>query len=100
MAPLVGALRRISVASDPRSDVSDAAHRLAGAVNATAGDPATTARAAAFWLGIAFPLVHVPLLFARGLTDATTAPLVALWTLHALALAVGAGHDPRVGDAG
>lgn len=55
---------------------------------------AGTARAGAFWAAVLLPFVHVPLLLVAGLTATTTPPLVALWTLHAVVLAAGAGYEP------
>lgn len=59
-------------------------------------DTVRTARAAAFWVGVCLPCLHVPLLLAAGFTETTAPLLVALWTLQACSLAVGAGHDPQV----
>lgn len=101
MDPLVRALRRNATAvTDVHSGVHATASRLADAARVRTRDAVTAARAVAFWLGILLPFLHVPLLLARGLTETTTTPLIALWTLHVFVLVVGSRHDPDVGRAG
>lgn len=87
---------RARTAALPLADASrSAARSLPPATRRSARDLASLARAVAFWLGIALPSVHVPLLLAAGFTERTAVPLVVLWTLHAFALLFGARHDPR-----
>lgn len=49
----------------------------------------------AFWAGVALPCVHLPVLAFEGLTRKTMPILVALWTLHAIALVVGSRYRPN-----
>lgn len=49
----------------------------------------------AFWAGVALPCLHLPLLAYWGVTPETAAPLVALWTAHAVALLAGRRYRPR-----
>lgn len=72
-----------------------AARTLADATLTSARDVAVAARAVAFWLAIALPAVHLPLLLAWGLTERTARPLTVLWALHAFVLLVGARHGSR-----
>ena len=74
-----------SASVDPPPAARTAAAALARAV-----------RRLAFWLGVSLPCLHVPLLLAAGLTETTTPPLVTLWTLQVVALAVGSRYDPGV----
>lgn len=80
-----------------RLRAADGGGHLADALDAALGRLAALARTAAFWTGVVLPFLHVPLLFLVGLTETTTPALVGLWTLNAVALAVGARHDPGSG---
>ncbi|WP_436923041.1 hypothetical protein [Halosimplex amylolyticum] len=46
----------------------------------------------AFWAGVALPCVHLPLLAFRGFSPETMPLLLALWTLHGVALLAGRRH--------
>ena len=59
-----------------------------------AADAVEVAERLAFWAGVGFPCVHVPMLALRGLSPETTPLLVTLWTLHAAALLAGRRHRP------
>jgi hypothetical protein len=95
MEPLVNPLRRhaaavVSLARTGRALGGD----LADASPVPLEIVARTLRTAAFWTAVVLPFVHLPLLLVAGFTVSTTPLLVALWTFHAVVLAVGAGHDP------
>jgi len=72
----------------------DTVHPLHRLFESTVSDGLGLAERVAFWSAVALPCLHVPLLTARGLDDATAPALAALWTLHVLALLVGARYDP------
>jgi len=95
MNPLVDPFRRAPAVVDRAragaSAVFDSADTLPAAVE-------DIARAAAFWAGVLLPCIHLPLLLVAGLTASTTPLLVALWTLHAAVLVVGARHEPGQRD--
>lgn len=96
MDPRADHLRRpvAALATLARSGRAAVAH-LADAVPLPLSVATDALRGAAFWTAVVLPFVHLPLLLAVGLTASTTTPLVALWTLHAVALVVGAAHAPR-----
>jgi hypothetical protein len=48
-----------------------------------------------FWLAVALPAVHLPLLAIAGLSAESTPLLVALWLTNVAALVVGRGHQPH-----
>jgi|GEM_PF-3522712 len=101
MSPLRPLRRRLDAVDDPDDGPArpaDAASGLADALGAAAQYLAALTRTAGFWLGVVLPFLHVPLLLALGLTESTTPALVGLWGLNAVAVAVGAGHDPAGTD--
>lgn len=57
-------------------------------------DTVEVAERLAFWVGIALPCVHLPLLALRGFSPDTMPLLAALWTLHGVALLAGRRHLP------
>ena len=81
-------------------DPDDSTVRPAGPVDTAASGFAAVVRTVGFWLGVVLPFLHVPLLFGLGLTESTTPALVGLWGLNAVAITVGAGHEPTGTDAG
>jgi len=102
MSPL-RLLRRHSDAVDDPDDrparPAGATSRPTDALTAGAHGLASVVRTVGFWLGVVLPFLHVPLLFGLGLTESTTPALVGLWGLNAVAVTVGAGHEPTMSDA-
>ena len=96
MSPLRPLRHRFGAVDDP----DDSPVRPAGPVDTAACGFAAVVRTVGFWLGIVLPFLHVPLLFGLGLTESTTPALVGLWGLNAVAVTVGAGHEPTGTDAG
>jgi hypothetical protein len=90
MSPLRPLRHRFGAGDDP----DDSLARPADALAAAARTLVAFARTVGFWLGVVLPFLHVPLLLFLGLTESTTPALVGLWGVNAVAVAVGAGHDP------
>ncbi|QLH75812.1 hypothetical protein HZS55_00170 [Halosimplex rubrum] len=64
------------------------------ALRRLAADAAAIGERLAFWVGVALPCVHLPLLAVYGVTAETAPVLLAFWTVHAAALLVGRRHSP------
>ncbi|QLH80143.1 hypothetical protein [Halosimplex pelagicum] len=67
------------------------------ALRRLAADAAAIGERLAFWVGIALPCIHLPLLAVYGVTAETAPALLAFWTVHAAALLVGRRHSPDGG---
>jgi hypothetical protein len=101
MSPLRPLRRRPDAVDDPDDGparLAAAASGLADALGAATRYVTALTRTVGFWLGVVLPFLHVPLLLFLGLTESTTPTLVGLWGLNAVAVAVGAGHDPAGAD--
>jgi len=93
-------LRPLQRHSDAVDDPDDRPARSADVLDSAARGLASVTRSVGFWLGVVLPFLHVPLLFGLGLTESTTPALVGLWGLNAVAITVGAGHEPAGTDVG
>jgi hypothetical protein len=102
MSPLRPLRRHLDAVddSDATARPADAASRSADALDTAASELTALVRTTGFWLGVVLPFLHLPLLFGLGLTESTTPALVGLWGLNAVAITVGAGHEPTGGETG
>lgn len=96
MSPLRPLRRHFDAVDDP----DGTAFRPTDVLDTAASGLAALVRTTGFWLGVVLPFLHLPLLFGLGLTESTTPALVGLWGLNAVAITVGAGHEPTDSETG